>query len=287
MDIKDIISRINKLNNKEKLHILNILKTNNVDYSQNSNGYFFNMIKIEEHIFDKICKCLNLIEKNRDLIKEMDKRREELLIFYKKIIEKKLQDSIEFRKSQYTQKLILKDFKTNICLHKKRIMKIKYKDYLNSGLLDAEVVVKEYFKARNTFAKDTVYHRLSSRMKAFKSNKYVDTSKNDNADGEEISSGGIVDEDINIDIEIDDVDVAINEYNETDLHSELSDLDNQSIVSEEITEISLETENKKLKQIEETQTDLNLIFYRNLLNKQGFEFDDDKRCMIVYQDYIV
>ena len=57
MDIKDIISRVNKLDNKEKLHVLNILKTHNVDFTKNTNGYFFNLTSVDEEIVIKILKC--------------------------------------------------------------------------------------------------------------------------------------------------------------------------------------------------------------------------------------
>jgi hypothetical protein len=35
---------------------------------------------------------------------------------------------------------------------------------------------------------------------------------------------------------------------------------------------------------EKTETDIS--FYRKLLNKQGFVFDDDSKCRLVYQEYI-
>ena len=107
MDIRDIISRISKLNSKEQLHILNILKTNNIEFAKNSNGYFFNFINIDNDILLKICKCLELIEGNTDLLKEMDRRRNELLTYYKKLIEDRLNASIKKKRDEYVKRLMI------------------------------------------------------------------------------------------------------------------------------------------------------------------------------------
>ena len=58
IDIKDVISRINRLNIKEKNHILNILRMTKIDYTKNANGYFFNLLQIDIDILEKICNCL-------------------------------------------------------------------------------------------------------------------------------------------------------------------------------------------------------------------------------------
>lgn len=97
-DIKDIISRISRLNQKEKVHILNILYTKNIEFTKNANGYFFNFLNIENDVIEKICNCLTLIEENTDLIKEMDRRRTELLQYYKLLIEERLQNNLQKEK---------------------------------------------------------------------------------------------------------------------------------------------------------------------------------------------
>ena len=56
MDVKNIIFRINQLSHKEKHHILNILKANNIEYTKNTNGFFFNFLKIKDDTVDKIIK---------------------------------------------------------------------------------------------------------------------------------------------------------------------------------------------------------------------------------------
>jgi hypothetical protein len=319
--IKDLIFRINKLNNKEKLHILNILKTNNIDFSQNSNGYFFNMIKVDDAILEKICKCLNLIEENRDLIKEMDKRRDELLIYYKTIINQKLQESLSFRKNQYMEKLFLKNFKTNIVSDIKRVYKINSVDFLKNGTLDPEIVMKEYFKAKRNYKKDTVHHRLSSRIKAIKSNKFIETKKqdNDNFDDDEDNKiennieiesfgekeEGEEEEELSDKVTEDEIINELEDEINDDESYTMTDVDEDGITDDQntdgdeitdgitdgITERDKITENgrkrRKLKKhLEDDKTDNDMIFYKNLLNKQGFTFDNDKGCFILYQEYI-
>ena len=66
--IKDVIQRISKLQNKEKIHILNILRMSKVEFTKNSNGYFFNFLNIDKNIINEICNCLDLIETNNILL---------------------------------------------------------------------------------------------------------------------------------------------------------------------------------------------------------------------------
>ena len=85
--IKDIIQRIGKLQKKEKMHILNIFKSHKIDFTKNSNGYFINCFTVSDNVIQKIHDCLELIEKNSDLIKDNERKRSELISFYKRILE--------------------------------------------------------------------------------------------------------------------------------------------------------------------------------------------------------
>ena len=152
MDVKNIISRINKLSPKEKYHILNILKANNIEYTKNTNGYFFNFLKIDNNTLNKTIKCLELIEKNCNLIKEMDTRRNELIKYYKEIIEERLKISLEKNKNEYTIFLLLKKHKSNIEYNIKRIFHIKKnKQYYATNANQAELILKEYSKYSTPF----------------------------------------------------------------------------------------------------------------------------------------
>lgn len=287
MNIKDIILRINKLNAKEQLHILNILKTNNIKFSKNSNGYFFNFIDINDNILDKIYKCLELIESNTDLLKEMDRRRNELLIYYKKLIEDKLNLNIKLKKDNYIQKLKLYDNKIRMDI--KRVNKIKRRVYYDINKdKDIDVVMKEYLKSRSKYKKDSVYYKIISKIKT---KKLFDNRKHETDDfddgGYDIDKCESEIESIKDEIESikDDSDFIKDDFSEEEYIYNSENSDNE-IYDEQFQTV---IEEDKLDDIyyEENNIELEVDFYKKLLNKQGFIFDENKRCLLNLEEYIV
>ena len=62
-DRKQIMTKIQNLKNKKHfLHIFNIIKENNVSYTQNINGVFINLTNISDNILDKITEYLNYLD---------------------------------------------------------------------------------------------------------------------------------------------------------------------------------------------------------------------------------
>lgn len=307
MDIKDVIYRISKLTNKEQQHILDILKANRIEYTKNSNGYFFNFLKINNIVIDKMIKCLELIEKNRGLVKEMDKRRNELITYYKRVIEERLRLSFAKRHSENIKRLAIKVYKTNIELNIKRVTKIKKinKFYAkDSGEVD--FMLKEYIKSKTKFPKDSVYFRIFSNMK---SNKRGDTkSDKDNnydykSDANEKAEANIivednldednVEEDIVDDDDVDDIDddnVDDDDENKTDQLDSFSDeynLTDDAQLENDINTEDSETIKPKTKSLlGDDKTELEIKYYKNLLNQQGFLFDENKRCFLIKQPYL-
>lgn len=305
-DIKDIIARISKLNSKEKVHILNILHTKNIDFTKNANGYFFNLLNIEDEIIQKIYNCLKLIEENTDRIKEMEKRRNELLQYYKLLIEEKLQNNLQKKRDSYIQKLIIHPY-TEITLTKKR-KNILNKKQINSNI-DTDILIKEHLKSKLKYSKNSVYHRLVTFIKLSKSNK---TKKNDDEDDDtDIKSnhdsddvvrrqGDTVDDisEINLSGNLDDYisETAFEDnenFDDYDICSDkgsgiVDDLDER----EEIDEV---IELDEMDEVIELDEDVNnnddykkmeFLYYKKLLNKQGFVFDENKECLLVYQEYV-
>lgn len=305
MDVKNIIYRINKLSHKEKNHILNILKANDIEYTKNTNGYFFNFLKIDDNTIDKIIKCLELIEKNCNLIKEMDKRRNDLIKHYKVIIEEKLKSSFEKRKNDYIKYLSLQIYNTNINYDIKRITHItRNKNFLAKTSSQAELMLKEYQKSQTKFVKNSVYHRIYSTIKM---NKRYTEPKLDSEPSNTIdacnTTENIFDELENIE-ELDNIEDLdnIEEQNNIDEHNIEEDLDNisdcenkseiyqdedsfsnNSEESDHETTISKTTNKHKFKQ--KMEKDIN--YYKNLLYQQGFTFDDNRRCLLIKETYIL
>lgn len=89
MDLNNLIINVNKLSIQEKKHVYDILKDNNCVFSHNKSGYFFDLNKIEQKTIDKISKCIELIHRHRELIAQLDKRRDEEILYYKNLISQK------------------------------------------------------------------------------------------------------------------------------------------------------------------------------------------------------
>lgn len=295
-DIKDIIARISKLNTKEKIHILNILHTKNIEFTKNANGYFFNFLNIDDDIIQKIYDCLILIEENTDMVKEMEKRRNELLQYYKLLIEERLQNNLQKKRNDYIKKLILKPY-TEITLVKKRKNLIN-KKYINTNI-DTDILIKEHLKSKFKYTKNSVYHRLVTSIKLSKTNN---KTKNKNDDNEtDIKSNYDIDNTVDdiseIENNLDDYNISDNDDIETDIKSDYdtcSMIDKESVIVDEIDE-GEEIDEVIADEIDdvddEAEADIDykkmeFLYYKKLLNKQGFVFDENKECLLVKQEYI-
>lgn len=297
IDIKDIISRINKLNTKEKTHILNILRMTQIDYTKNTNGYFFNLLEIDPDILIKICNCLDLIEKNSGILKEMDRRRNELLNYYKNLIEERLQKNIQRRKDEYINRLQLKDSPLNIVIKRKNRIN---KKRLFEHITDPDLLIKEYNKSRNRFEKGSVYHRIIKSIKIIKSNRVREKKTSETEEQNEVntlddndSGYDVKDNDSVVDVTQDSFHMSDNEDQEKDEDEKDDEKDNEEddedkYISENDIEDEYceEDEDNDQDKITTDNTETEFRRFKNLLYKQGFEFNDNKNCMLVYQTYI-
>ena len=293
MDVKEIIGRISKLQDKEKIHVLNILRSNNIQFTKNANGYFFNLLELDSSIILKICECLDLIEKNVDLIKDMDKKRSDLLLYYKKLIEEKLKQSINKKREDYVQRLILKKV-SGISMNFNKISRFnKIKSFAHYNIdndpgVHPDVIVREYLKLKFKYPKNSVYSRILSNLKSKKpqesTTNEVENSENDFDNiievDENISEVGESLGDVDIDVDIDaDVDVDIDADVDVDVDVDVLDVDVDLIEEKQSMD-----EDDTVEQ--EDNQDMKILYYKKLLNKQGFIFDDNKDCLLIYQEYV-
>jgi hypothetical protein len=278
IDIKDLIDRIGKLNKKEKLHILNILKPHDKEYTQNTNGYFFNLANVSDDVIRKVMRCLQLIEKNRHLLQEMDARRDSLLKYYKSLIEDKLKLSIADLRNIYINKISVKPCQSNFSMKIERKMKINRRIEISDASIDE--LMKEHMKGQK-YVKDSVYYRLNSRIKTIRSGRKNISRKDD------------VEEDINsntIQVQLQSDNGGGSENVEEDNFSEDFKEENYDEI-DEVSEHSNETESIQEEDTKtETETECvndKLTFYKRLLNTKGFKFDDNKHCFLVTEPYIL
>lgn len=68
--IRDTIQKMNKVHH---IKFFEILKNNNIPYSENRNGIFFNMNLIDSKIVSQISDYINYVEKQEDNLKETEK----------------------------------------------------------------------------------------------------------------------------------------------------------------------------------------------------------------------
>lgn len=290
IDIKDVITRINKLHIKEKLHILNILRMTQIDYTKNANGYFFNLLEIDGGILEKICNCLDLIEKNSGILKEMDRRRNELLNYYKNLIEERLQNNIQKKRDEYINRLQIKDSSLNMVIKMKTIKRRRFFEHIT----DPDLLIKEYTKYKNRYAKGSVYHRIITSIKFIKSNRCRETKSSENDEVTVLDENDSVkDNESVVDITEDSFHMSDNEGDgEEKDEFEEKEHDNDSISENEneneieIDENEIDNEIEEDKITTEDNTENEFLRFKNLLYKQGFEFNDNKNCLLTYQAYI-
>ena len=302
MDIPNLITRISKLTLKEKKHIHRILIKNSVTYSKNLNGYFFNLGSADSNILELIKQCLELIEPNREFIKQLDVQREELRVKYTELIKERLLIRKFNNKNKYENMLTIKPYSNlSIQFDKKTIIKRQVKNENE----DLEEIIKKYKKRNTNFSKNSLYYRILQKMKKKHTNKTKDEDDSQNTpfDNYDINGNEEIEEIEEIeemeaveDLEeeiYDETQEQIEEIEENNYIIEDDYDDNHSEKDDDIEEFDIrefqkqENEVEKEVQFENSELKEQILYYRKLLNeKLGFQFDENKYCRLVYQDYI-
>ena len=70
INIRDTIQKMNKVHH---IKFFEILKNNNIPFSENRNGIFFNMNLIDNKIVSEINEYINYVEKQEDNLKQTEK----------------------------------------------------------------------------------------------------------------------------------------------------------------------------------------------------------------------
>lgn len=276
VNVKELINKISRLNQKEKEHVLKLFIGKNIQYTKNVNGYFFNLCtsNITPDVLKSINDGINLMEKNRNLLNDIDKKRDLMLRQCKELIENKLNDTIKSKQYDYFNKIRLIPNNMNIDY---TISKITKKSY--SKLSDYNI--DNFDKKTIIYNKNTVYFRLNTVMKLnVRQNKMTNVDYN-NYDYGENDFGNCTSEigDADIDVgEIDDnIDVVDTVGGDIDCDGSgenLFDVTDDDVNSD-IDEMEVDTDSKEK------------LYYKQLLNSYGYTFNEDKTCSLVYQDYLV
>ena len=278
VNVKELINKISRLNQKEKEHVLKLFIGKNIQYTKNVNGYFFNLCtsNITPDVLKSINDGINLMEKNRNLLNDIDKKRDLMLRQCKELIENKLNDTIKSKQYDYFNKIRLIPNNMNIDYIISKITK-KYYSKLSDYNID------NFDKKTIIYNKNTVYFRLNTVMKLnVRQNKMTNVDYNNYDYGENDfgnCTSEIGDADIDVDVgEIDDnIDVVDTVGGDIDCDGSgenLFDVTDDDVNSD-IDEMEVDTDSKEK------------LYYKQLLNSYGYTFNEDKTCSLVYQDYLV
>lgn len=285
-EVKNLINKISKLNTQEKTYILKLLIDKNIKYTKNVNGFFFNMYSpgVNHCTLETINESIDLMLKNRNILNDIDKKRDLMIKECKELIENQLHSTNKKKQNDYFNKICIKQVNTNITYNFSKYKKsINYKIYDNIDTID---------KKNTIYNKNSVFFRLNTQMKLNtrqhrKSNnqKYLDNESNDL----ETTSNKISD-----DIIVDDVICDDDNYN----NDEDPDYD-ECVDENQLIELSDNADINDIEEIPDIDDHMDLdideneidednqrLFYKELLNKHGFIFNEDKDCMLIYQEYI-
>jgi hypothetical protein len=276
-DLLDIIQRINKLSKKEKIHILSILRQEENIYTKNANGYFFNLADVSDETYERLKTCVELIESNRDVIREMNIRRDETISYYKALIEEKLLKTLNEKKQLYMDSITLRQLNSNITIDTSRVWKIKYRNTHNVDI-DPDDLMK---KPKIQYRKDSVCYKLNEILKKSTRNANLRPKSNTKRlfytcdEGEDNFDVDHENEDIEEEM---DPDVDLYNDDENDVEGEFDDANNdindnnidEETLSDEEENVTSEDVVADAKEIEQT-----LVFYKRLLHSRGFVFMDE------------
>ena len=71
--LKELKDRILVLTENEHKEIFKFLKSQNCKYSENKNGIFINMTKLEKDVLDNLDKTVSFYEQNKIMLNNSDK----------------------------------------------------------------------------------------------------------------------------------------------------------------------------------------------------------------------
>ncbi len=290
--MQGLIDNINLLEHKELVHIFNILKTNNIEYTKNSNGVFFNLQNIDKNVFQKLSDCVNIIINSRKKIISLDKAREAEINYYKSLLEHKIKENVALKNQNSIDQYIIKDsgyypfnyIVKKVCREniysedelKKVDENIKFALKNSKLMIKCNNITKKYkWKVYNTSSNknntrsyeegstDNVNDDVGDELEE----SYDDTKDSGNPDDYEDAD---VDDDLKTELEKDDDE----SYSKSDIDDdnanddEILDLENEK---EDVNNIS--TGNIIFEKEVLNDSDQQRIKYVSLLKEQGYAFD--------------
>lgn len=93
-DIKELQKRITTLHKNEHLEILKIIREDPIKYTENKNGIFLNMVKLQPATIQKINRLVTFCSQNSQLLEQERLKRETIRDMVEKEIQSSTKDNI-------------------------------------------------------------------------------------------------------------------------------------------------------------------------------------------------
>lgn len=297
--LRSIINRIQKLSGKEKSHVLKLLRNHKIEYTKNSNGYFFDLGKMGEPGLRNLNKCIDSIETNRHQLDQMNKRRDELVTYYQKVIHERMQKANRVSAEAYMDRIRITQIPCNIK------MTIQKRGLKAPDTRDPDDILREASQFK--YSKDSIFYKMDMRMRAQRQRRNAERNRSCIDDTEDYHHDQEADPDMDFaDVDVDedldengDIDMDLGDMDLGDMDPELDqDLPEQEVEPDGDDPDALEVDEADVNEDADpdadadtdtdtdTQTQIEMDYFKKVLNKKGFQFDDNKNCYLVYQEYI-
>ncbi len=221
-----LINEISNLSFTDKVHINNILKINNIPYTKNFNGYFYNITNNDE-LYNKLKSFLISIQENKNNILLLNSERQKTIDYYTKLCNDNINNSLQTKKDIYYSKLKLINKNTNISIS------FSYKYTISKKIFLFEKDKEPNFTPKQLYILAKCKKlRNSNKIPKTKTRSFEDSYDYNNSDNDDIAIHDDYGEDF-----IDELDeMELNLDNEMEIDNEIEnemEIDNEKEIDTE------------------------------------------------------
>ena len=250
------MNNIDSLSNSEKLYLLNVLLKEGVQYTKNSNGYFFNISTIDKKVRKDIADNLEYIIQNRDAINNIDKEREKYISTFKKQIATTFREKERKIEEDYIRDITLKPHKLSLNVLKRS------REYIDPDILISERIEK----SARLLKANPLYIKMKNTIVVRHDNTVKEEVEYETEDGLELEA----DSEVNYEF------TEIEDFDDADADVDVEEAEDVIDEEEDVNTFITNTTCLKLK----------MDFYRSLLISHGYEFQNSSHDLLVIQEYI-
>ena len=274
----NIAEQIKNLNNHEKSIILNFCKNKNVNFSKNSNGYFFNL-KSNDTLVNELENLVNNIYNNRNFVSDYLYKRKMEQENLQKQIEQEMDKKKEDEYKNLLVRLTITDENIKLCIKNNNQMSNFTEHEWNQYMSQIDA----FLKNKTMYDKNSTLNRL---------NKIIKSKRRKEQTGEQ------ADENFS-DVESNDEDEVVEDeiYNEQTEKTEIEEInvtedqEHNHLETEDLTDSeNVESDKEESDEVAEKTKDFE---YNDLIKRvkdklvlQGHSFNRNLDCRLVKEEYL-